>query len=169
MKIKKFFFILAKIFRGDVFALRIIHRVKIGKKCRLSKNNYGEEPFLISIGDHVSAIKVDFITHDGAIWLWRELYPDIDLFRSIKIESNIFIGHKSIILPGTYIESNVIVGAGSVVKGRLLTNTVYAGVPAKPICTIEEYFKKNTDKFMYTKLMSSKNKKKYLLRNLEKL
>ena len=87
----------------------------------------------------------------------------------IKIESNIFIGHKSIILPGTYIESNVIVGAGSVVKGRLLTNTVYAGVPAKPICSIEEYFKKNSDKFMYTKLMSRKNKKKYLLTNIEKL
>ena len=169
MKIKKLFFILIRIFKGDVFALRSIHQAKIGKKCRLSKNNYGEEPFLISIGDHVSAIKVDFITHDGAIWIWRELYPDIDLFRSIKIESNIFIGHKSIILPGTYIESNVIVGAGSVVKGRLLTNTVYAGVPAKPICSIEEYFKKNSDKFMYTKLMSSKNKKKYLLRNIEKL
>ncbi len=169
MKIKKFLFILAKIFKGEIFALRSIHGVKIGKKCRFSKNNYGEEPFLISIGDHVSAIKVDFITHDGAIWLWRELYPDIDLFRSIKIESNIFIGHKSIILPGTYIESNVIVGAGSVVKGRLLTNTVYAGVPAKPICSIEEYFKKNSDKFMYTKLMSRKNKKKYLLTNIEKL
>ena len=59
------------------------------------------------------------------------------------------------------IGDNVIVGAGSVVKGRLLTNTVYAGVPAKPICSIEEYFKKNSDKFTYTKLMSSKNKKKY--------
>lgn len=169
MKIKKFFFILTRIFKGDVFALRSIHQVNIGKKCRLSKNNYGEEPFLISIGDHVSAIKVDFITHDGAIWLWREIYPDIDFFRSIKIESNIFIGHKSIILPGTYIESNVIVGAGSVVKGRLVKNTVYAGVPAKPICSIEEYFKKNSDKFMNTKLMSRKKKKKYLLRNIEKL
>tara|TARA_B100000530_G_C15839295_1_gene440674 strand:- start:500 stop:1009 length:510 start_codon:yes stop_codon:yes gene_type:complete len=169
MKIKKLLFILAIMIKGDIFALRSIYRVKIGKKCRLSKNNYGEEPFLISIGDHVSAIKVDFITHDGAIWLWRELYPDIDLFGSIKIESNIFIGHKSIILPGAYIESNVIIGAGSVVKGRLLTNTVYAGVPAKPICTIEEYFNKNSDKFMYTKLMSRKNKEKYLFRNIEKL
>ena len=103
------------------------------------------------------------------IWHYCHVSKDAIIGNNCILGQNIFIGHKSIILPGTYIESNVIVGAGSVVKGRLVTNTVYAGVPAKPICSIEEYFKKNSDKFMYTKLMSSKNKKKYLLRNIEKL
>ena len=133
---KKFLYFILLIIKGEIFALKKVFNLKIGKNCRLKNNNYGSEPFLISIGDHVSAINVDFITHDGGVWLWRKDMPDIDLIKPIKIESNIFIGHKAIILPGTHIESNVIIGAGSVVKGRIISNKVYAGVPAKPICTI---------------------------------
>ena len=166
MKIHKIIFSLLSLFKGDIFALRKIYNLKIGKNCRLSKNNYGEEPYLISMGDHVSAIKVDFITHDGSVWLWRKENPNLDFFNSIEIESNIFIGHKSILLPGTYIESNVIIGAGSVVKGRLLKNSVYAGVPARKISSTKEYYLKNINKFSNTKLMSRKEKREFIMKNL---
>ena len=159
---KKFLFFVLSILIGEEFALKKIFKLKIGENCRLKNNNYGSEPFLISIGNHVSAINVDFITHDGAVWLWREEIPNIDFFKPITIESNIFIGHKAIVLPGTHIESNVIIGAGSVVKGRILSNNVYAGVPAKSICSIEEYFDKNKKYFIQTKLMSYKDKKDFL-------
>ena len=162
MRREKFLFFILSILQGEEFALKKIFKLKIGKNCRLKNNNYGSEPFLITIGNHVSAINVDFITHDGGVWLWREEFPNIDYFKDIRIESNIFIGHKAIILPGTHIESNVIVGAGSVVKGRLISNNVYAGVPAKYICTTQEYFDKNKKDFIKTKLMSYKDKKDFL-------
>ena len=158
MKIHKIIFSLLSLFKGDIFALRKIYNLKIGKNCRLSKNNYGEEPYLISMGDHVSAIKVDFITHDGSVWLWRNENPDLDFFNSIEIESNIFIGHKSILLPGTYIESNVIIGAGSVVKGRLLKNSVYAGVPARKISSTKEYYLKINEQERKTRILNEKFK-----------
>ena len=128
---------------NEISALRIIYKVTIGKECRLKNNNYGSEPYLISFGDYVSAINVDFITHDGAIWIFRKKNPNIDLLRSINIKSDIYIGNKTTILPGSTIESNVIVGACSLVKGTLKSGYVYAGIPAKMICSIEEYYEKN--------------------------
>ena len=161
----KLFFYIFSLLIDDSFALKKIYNTKVGEDCRLNKNNYGEEPFLISFGNNVSAINVDFITHDGAVWLWRNKNPKLDLFKSIKIESNVFIGHRSIILPGTHIFSNVIIGAGSVVKGEIKENKVYAGVPARPICSIDDYFNKNEKYFHNTKLLNYKNKKKYLNKN----
>ena len=149
-------------FFDESFALRFIFKAKVGEKCRLISNNYGSEPFLIEIGNHVSATKVTFITHDGGVWIFREKKPDIDLIKNIKIESNVFIGHGAIILPGTHIESDVIIGAGSVVKGKILSGNVYAGVPAKIICNIDEYFMKNKINFIYTKNMNAKTKNKFL-------
>ena len=166
--IKKILFKICSFFKDDNFALKIIYKTSIGKNCRLRNNNYGSEPYLISIGNHVSAINVDFLTHDGAVWLWREENPKIDLLRPIKIESNIFIGHKSIILPGTYIESNVIIGAGSIIKGRIPGNTVYAGSPAKPICSIQEYYKKNENYFQDLKLMDFREKENFINKNKNK-
>lgn len=46
---------------------------------------------------------------------------------------------NSIILRDTVIEDNVIIGAGSVVSGILEKNSVYAGVPARKIMSLEEY------------------------------
>ena len=128
---KKFLFFVLSILIGEEFALKKIFKLKIGENCRLKNNNYGSEPFLITIGNHVSAINVDFITHDGGVWLWREEIPNIDFFKPITIESNIFIGHKAIILPGTHIESNVIIGAGSVVTKNIKKKGIYAGNPSK--------------------------------------
>ena len=57
----------------------------------------------------------------------------------VTIGDNVFIGTGSIILCNTHIGSNVVVGAGSVVTRDLPDNGVYAGVPAKRVCSIEEY------------------------------
>ena len=42
-----------------------------------------------------------------------------------------FIGSNTTILAGTKIGDNVIIGAGSLVKGNISGGGVYAGVPAK--------------------------------------
>lgn len=45
----------------------------------------------------------------------------------------------SIVLKGTNIGDNVIIGAGSVVRGNIESNSVYAGVPAKRISSIDDF------------------------------
>jgi acetyltransferase-like isoleucine patch superfamily enzyme len=43
---------------------------KIGKDCRIATVNWGTEPWLIEIGDHVHVTSgVQFLTHDGSVWV----------------------------------------------------------------------------------------------------
>jgi len=53
----------------------------------------------------------------------------------IVIGNNVFIGANCTILPGTVIQDNVIVAAGTVVKGKLESNNIYGGVPFKKLKT----------------------------------
>ena len=136
--------------------------VKTGNNCRFYSTNFSTEPYLIEIGDHVTITNgVQFITHDGGVWVFREKYSDIDLFGAIKIGNNVFIGLNSIILPNTTISDNCIVAAGSVVKGYFDKNSIIAGIPAKKISTIAEYFEKNKDRFTY--IRSFPNKKELIV------
>ena len=64
-----------------------------------------------------------------------------------EIGDNVFIGMRAIILMGARIGNNVIVGAGSVVSGNFPDNVVIAGNPAKIICSLEQYYQKNLDRF----------------------
>lgn len=50
-------------------------------------------------------------------------------------------------MPGVSIGDNVIVGAGSVVTRSFPDNVVVGGNPARVICTLEEYYKKNLERF----------------------
>lgn len=53
--------------------------------------------------------------------------------KEIIIKENVFIGCNSIILKGTVLGNNCVVGAGSVVCGSFSDNSVIAGNPAKVI------------------------------------
>lgn len=57
--------------------------------------------------------------------------------KSVKIGKNVFVGCNSIILKGTVIGDNCVIGAGSVVHGVFEENTVIAGNPAKVIKRID--------------------------------
>lgn len=56
----------------------------------------------------------------------------------IVIGDNCFIGMNSIILKGTTIGNNVVVGAGSVVHGTFPDNCIIAGNPARIIRQINQ-------------------------------
>jgi maltose O-acetyltransferase len=60
----------------------------------------------------------------------------------VTIGNMVFIGAGSIILPGTSMGDNSIIGAGSVVTRDIPPNTVAAGNPARAICTIDEFLTK---------------------------
>lgn len=60
----------------------------------------------------------------------------------IRIEDNVFVGTNTTILADVHIGSNVIIGAGSLVNKDLEGGYVFAGVPAKKICTFEQFLEK---------------------------
>lgn len=145
--------------------------VKIGKGCKLVSINggsFGSEPYLIEIGNHVEiAAEVCFLTHDGGVWIFREEYPDLDVFGTVKVGNNVFIGRRTTILPGTTIGDNCVIGAGSVVKGNLASNGVYAGVPARLIRPVAEYKEKLKAASLDCKRMTRHEKKAFLLRTFK--
>src|SRR3989338_4277419 len=120
----------------------------IGKGNRIYTKNFGSEPYLVKIGNHCTiAAGVLFITHDGGTWVFRNEIPNLNVFGKIEIKNNCFIGITSIILPNISIGPNSVVGAGSVVTKDVPPNTVVAGVPARVICSIEEYKEKCINKW----------------------
>jgi maltose O-acetyltransferase len=55
------------------------------------------------------------------------------IYGEIAIGSDVYIGSNVTVLAGSTIEDRVVVGAASLVKGRLRSGFLYAGIPAKPI------------------------------------
>lgn len=128
----------------------------IGKDCEIhGKVFFGSEPQLIDIGDNVRITdNVRFITHDGGIWVLRNLYTELkkaDIIERIKIGNNVHIGINTIILPGVTIGDNCIIGVGSIVTKSIPSNSVAAGVPCKVIRTITQYKEKNMDRISFVK------------------
>ena len=106
--------------------------VRIGDRCRIRTMKFSTEPYLIEIGEHVAiAANSEFITHDGATWVFEEDVEGGGIFGKIVIGKNVFIGINCIILSNTIIGDNCIVGAGSVVRGHFPENSVIAGNPAQ--------------------------------------
>ncbi|MFZ2338513.1 MAG: acyltransferase [Bacteroidales bacterium] len=124
---------------GSMVRIRYWRRkgMKIGENCLINNVNFSTEPYLIEIGNHVAiAAGTDFITHDGAIWCFREEMQNADVFGMIKIGNNVFIGNNCTILPNTTIGDNCIVGAGSTVRGQFPENSVIVGNPAKVVLSM---------------------------------
>ena len=51
----------------------------------------------------------------------------------VHISDWAWLANRSIILPGTTIKEGAVVGAGSIVKGKVEKNVIVAGVPAKKL------------------------------------
>lgn len=150
---------------------------KVGDKTRfLGMISVGSEPYLVEIGeDCVFSGKVHFHTHDGGVKVLNSAGffngQRMDKVARIKIGNNCFVGNDVRIMMGVKIGSNCIVGAGSIVTHSVPDGCVVAGVPAKIICTIEEYYKKNLERgvFFPTPQMPKQKKKEYLINNVPTL
>jgi carbonic anhydrase/acetyltransferase-like protein (isoleucine patch superfamily) len=92
----------------------------------------------------------------------RDQYPDLDVFGAIEVGDNVFIGHGATILPGTSIGDNCVIGARSLVKGVVDSDSVYAGVPARKIRTLAEYSARMREASLDTKRMPASRKKALL-------
>lgn len=98
-------------------------------------------PYLLTIGNHVNiAGPATILTHDYSWSVIKGKWGDVlGNEKPVTIGNNVFIGWGAVILCGTTIEDDVIIGAHSVVSGRVRSGSVYGGVPAKRICSLEEY------------------------------
>jgi acetyltransferase-like isoleucine patch superfamily enzyme len=118
--------------------------VNIGENCHIYSNPFdmfGTEPWCITLGNNVHITKeVLFITHDGGTLLFRNIVPDLEITAPIIIGNNVYIGVRSIILPGVVVGNNCIIAAGSVVSKNVPDDTVVGGCPARRIKSINEYF-----------------------------
>lgn len=108
-------------------------------------------PWLLTIGNNVNVTHgVIILTHDYS-WSVIKNSPKtkgviLGAQSPVRIGNNVFIGMNSVITRGVTIGDNVIIGAGSVVTDDCETDSVYAGVPAKRIMSVDEYYSKRLSK-----------------------
>jgi gamma-carbonic anhydrase len=104
--------------RGDVHSIRIGNNVNI-QDGAIIHCTYLKHP--VNIGNNVS------IAHNAII-------------HGCTINDNVLIGMGAIIMDGVVIESNCLIAAGSVVlEGtKIESGSVFAGVPAKKVKTIDK-------------------------------
>jgi len=146
--------------------------VVVGKYTKIMTKHFGTEPYLIQIGNYCEiTANVSFVTHDGGVWVVRNMndeHKDVDIIKPIIVHDNVYIGNNSIILPGVEIAKDTIIGAMSIVTKSIEKSGVYAGIPARYICSIEEYVEKNRGSFEYTKKLSYFEKKRFFQEKWDK-
>jgi acetyltransferase-like isoleucine patch superfamily enzyme len=120
--------------------------VNMGENIHIYGNPLGmfsTEPWAITLGNNVHITReVLFITHDGGTLLYRKKYPKLEITSPIVVGNDVYIGVRSIILPGVTIGDNCVIGAGSLVTKDIPANSVVGGVPAKLIKSSFDYLEK---------------------------
>lgn len=143
--------------------------VIIGTGCDIDKTAYFEiEPWLIKIGNNVRISRnVQFVTHDGGLWTLRRMgligSEDVK-YGNITIGDNCNIGWNVIIMPNVHIGKNCVIAAGAIVTKDVPEGTVWGGIPAKEIETIQEYWNKVKGELVPTYSMEESQKRAYLMK-----
>ena len=122
----------------------IFHHV--GENCMVMFRKIPLYHQLISIGDNCwIASNVTFATHDVIHQMLNNYVKDYEFQENIgciDIKDNVFVGANTIILSNVEIGPNTVVAAGSYVNKDIPGNGVYGGVPAKFICSLDDFIEK---------------------------
>ena len=124
--------------------------VQIGENCVFRGSRCAAiditRPSLIEIGNYVDMnLNFTILTHDYATSVFLRVYKKfINSSGKVKIGNNIYFGKNCTILKGVTIGDNCIIGAGSIVNTNIPENSVAVGVPAKVICSLENYYNKRS-------------------------
>ena len=119
----------------------------VGKLKRLRRRFlYGDKSDSATYLNHLKSIGIEI--GDGCV-VWspelthtEEANPHLGSQKKVTIGNNVFLGWGCTVLAGTTIGDNAVIGAHAVATGNLPGGFIYAGSPAKPVCSIEEYYKK---------------------------
>lgn len=127
----------------------------VGENCMFMFRKLPLYADLISVGNNVHlASNVGFVTHDvthNMLNRRSETKEFKEYIGCIEIGDNVFIGANTTILYNSSIPSDTIIGANSLVRKPLEKSGVYAGVPARYICSIEEFIGKRAEYSMHIK------------------
>lgn len=118
--------------------VKCARNISIGKNFSMHEFCYLDGAGEIVIGDNVS------ISHNCSLISFDHTWVDCELpikygptiYKKITVGSDVWIGCGVRILGGCEIGDRVVIAAGAVVKGKLESNSVYAGVPARKIKSI---------------------------------
>lgn len=105
-------------------------------------------PDLIKLHNNIMvSAGVKFITHDASFVVLNRLgqggFPEE--VGCIEVMDNVYLGYNVTIMPNVRIGKNVIVGAGALVSKDLESNGVYVGIPAKKICSFNDYVNRHKE------------------------
>lgn len=144
--IKKYY----AIYRGGEIYLNYLRKlgVRIGRNCKITDirtiNIDITRPYLVEIGDNVRLNRgLTILTHDYVSRAFKIIYGDfLPSSGKVKIGNNVYFGRNCSVLKGVTIGDNTIIGYGSIVTKDIPSNSVAVGVPARVICTLDEYYEK---------------------------
>ncbi len=103
-----------RVFVGGGVEFNIQGRIEIGDDCLIASGCY-------------------FIDHDHGMRSGRALNRQPNEIQPIRLEKNVWLGARCIVLKGVTIGEGAVIGAGSVVTKSVPANEVRAGSPARPL------------------------------------
>jgi acetyltransferase-like isoleucine patch superfamily enzyme len=109
--------------------------VRIGDRCMIGRGSHIVGHFQVDVGDDVHTGPYVYITdqnhgYENPDRVVHEQWPN-DV--PVRIGNGSWLGTGVVILPGTVLGENVVVGAGAVVRGTFPDHCVIAGVPARVV------------------------------------
>lgn len=114
--------------------------VRIGDRCLIGRGSGIVGHFSIDIGDDVWTGHHIYITdqnhgYDNVdIPISQQSMPE----KPVRIGSGSWLGHGTVVLPGADIGEHVVIGANSVVAGRIPSFSVAVGAPARVVKSMSE-------------------------------
>jgi carbonic anhydrase/acetyltransferase-like protein (isoleucine patch superfamily) len=111
--------------------------LRIGARCSIGRGNHLVAHRSVQLGDDVITGPNCYVTDQNHVYAdptvpVGQQWPAED---PVAIGSGSWIGAGAIILPGTTLGRNTVVGAGAVVRGTFPDHAVLAGVPARVVRT----------------------------------
>jgi maltose O-acetyltransferase len=123
--------------RGEVSVERLVAEgLEVGPRTFIARTAYLDpgHPWLISIGEESGLSPgVVVLAHDASM----QLHTGCTRIARVVIGNRVFVGAGAIILPGSRIGDDSIIGAGAVVRGDVPPGSLAVGNPASVVADVD--------------------------------